>query len=93
MTKEEASLLWAWLERIREYLMGQNKWREIDEKRWKELSLHLLRIANGENVCENCKFYSITYENNNWCNKYERRIEKKRIKPIWCKFRRVNNKK
>ena len=47
MKKRNASLLWTWLERIREYLMGQNKWREIDEKRWKELSVHLLEIANN----------------------------------------------
>jgi len=46
MTKRDASLLWNWLERIREYLMGQNKWRDIDENNWKLLSIHLLKFAN-----------------------------------------------
>ena len=48
MTKKEASKFWIWLERIRDYFMNKNKWREIDEENWKKLSIHLLNIANNQ---------------------------------------------
>jgi hypothetical protein len=46
MTKRDAGQLWQWLERIREYLTDQGKWRDIDEEKWKLLSLHLLERSN-----------------------------------------------
>ena len=34
--------LWHWIERIREYLLTLEVWRDIDEKNWKEITTILI---------------------------------------------------